>query len=161
MWFRSLGGEDPLEEEMASHSSVLAWRISQTEEPGWLQSMGFQRVGYDWAYTHTIHNLFNSLSRERGKFSVSVLSVLAQKSQKWSVFFSRRLSFPLLFFSILFLFLNSIIGFPLGYIISLKDNSLWTHASIWDYFAVQKLERSLLDCLKLSVTPVSSIEIAF
>ena len=97
MWFRSLGGEDPLEEEMASHSSVLAWRISQTEEPGWLQSMGFQRVGYDWAYTHTIHNLFNSLSRERGKFSVSVLSVLAQKSQKWSVFFSRRLSFPLLF----------------------------------------------------------------
>ena len=47
MWFRSLGWEDPLEEEMASHSSVLAWRISQTEEPGWLQSMGLQRVGYD------------------------------------------------------------------------------------------------------------------
>ena len=47
MWFRSLGWEDPLEEEMASHSSVLAWRISQTEEPGWLQSMGFQRVGHN------------------------------------------------------------------------------------------------------------------
>ena len=67
MWFWSLGWEDPLEEEMASHSSVLAWRISQTEEPGWLQSMGLQRVGYDWAHTHTIHNWFNSLSRRKGQ----------------------------------------------------------------------------------------------
>ena len=42
---QSLGGEDPLEEEMATHSSVLAWRIPWTEEPGGLQSMGSQRVG--------------------------------------------------------------------------------------------------------------------
>ena len=55
IWFRSLGWEDPLEEEMASHSSVPAWRISQTEEPGWLQSMWLQRVGYDRGHTHT-HN---------------------------------------------------------------------------------------------------------
>ena len=40
---RSLGREDPLEESMASHSSILAWRILQTEEPGGLQSMGSQR----------------------------------------------------------------------------------------------------------------------
>ena len=39
---RSLGGEDPLEEEMATHSNILAWKISQTEEPGGLQSMGSQ-----------------------------------------------------------------------------------------------------------------------
>ena len=43
---RSLGQEDPLEEEMATHSSILAWRIPWTEEPGGLQSMGSQRVGY-------------------------------------------------------------------------------------------------------------------
>ena len=42
---RSLGWEDPLEEEMATHSSILAWKILWTEEPGGLQSMGSQRVG--------------------------------------------------------------------------------------------------------------------
>ena len=42
---RSLGWEDPLEKEMATHSSILAWRIPQTEEPGRLWSMGSQRVG--------------------------------------------------------------------------------------------------------------------
>ena len=45
-WVQSLGGEDPLEKEMATHSSVLAWRILWTEEPGGLQSMGSQRVGH-------------------------------------------------------------------------------------------------------------------
>ena len=44
---RSLGQEDPLEEGTVTHSSFLAWRISWTEEPGGLQSMGLQRVGYD------------------------------------------------------------------------------------------------------------------
>ena len=49
-WVRALGREDPLEKEMATHSSILAWRIPWTEEPGggWLQSMGSQRVRYDW-----------------------------------------------------------------------------------------------------------------
>ena len=50
MWetqVRSLGGEDPLEKEMATHSSTLAWKIPWTEEPGRLQSMGSQRVGHD------------------------------------------------------------------------------------------------------------------
>ena len=46
-WVRSLGQEDPLEKEMATHSSVLAWRISWTEKPGGLQSTGSQRVGHD------------------------------------------------------------------------------------------------------------------
>ena len=44
---RSLSWEDPLEKEMATHSSILAWKISWTEEPGGLQSMGSQRVGHD------------------------------------------------------------------------------------------------------------------
>lgn len=43
-WARSLGGEDPLEKGMATHSSILAWRIPQTEEPEGLQSMESQRV---------------------------------------------------------------------------------------------------------------------
>ena len=44
---RSLGWEDPLEKEMATHSSILAWRIPRTKDPDRLQSMGSQRVGHD------------------------------------------------------------------------------------------------------------------
>ena len=47
-WVLSLGQEDPLEEGLATHSSILAWRIPWTEEPGGLQSMGLQRVAHDW-----------------------------------------------------------------------------------------------------------------
>ena len=47
MWVLSLGGEDPREEEMAIHSSILAWRIPWTEEADKLQSMGSQRVRHD------------------------------------------------------------------------------------------------------------------
>ena len=46
-WVQSLGWEDPLEKEKATHSSILAWRIPWTEEPGRLQSMGLQRVGHN------------------------------------------------------------------------------------------------------------------
>ena len=55
---RSLGQEDPLEKEMANHSSILAWKIPWTEERGRLQSMGLQRVGHDWVANtqHTSQN---------------------------------------------------------------------------------------------------------
>jgi len=46
-WVQSLGQEDPLEKGMATHSSILAWRIPWTKEPGGLQSTGSQRVGHD------------------------------------------------------------------------------------------------------------------
>ena len=46
-WVQSLDWEDPLEKEMATHSSTLAWKIPRTEEPGRLQSMGSQRLGHD------------------------------------------------------------------------------------------------------------------
>ena len=46
-WVRSLGQEDPLEEEMVTQSNILAWKIPWTEEPVRLQSMGSQRVGYN------------------------------------------------------------------------------------------------------------------
>ena len=45
---QALGWEDPLEKEMATHSSTIAWKIPWTEEPGRLQSMGSQTVGHDW-----------------------------------------------------------------------------------------------------------------
>ena len=46
-WVLTLGQEDPLEKGMATYSSILAWRIPQTKEPGGLQSMGSQRTGHD------------------------------------------------------------------------------------------------------------------
>ena len=48
-WVRSLGWKDPLEKEMAIHARTIAWKIPWTEEPGRLQSIGWQRVGHDWA----------------------------------------------------------------------------------------------------------------
>ena len=61
---QSLGWEDPLKEEMATHFSILAWRIPWTEEPGELQSMGSQRVRHDWALMHTrVLSSVQSLSR--------------------------------------------------------------------------------------------------
>ena len=62
MWFRSLGREDSLEEEMAAHFSILAWKIPWTEEPGGLQYTGLQRVGHDWAQ-HCSSNFYCGLSQ--------------------------------------------------------------------------------------------------
>ena len=54
---QSLGEEGPLEKGMATHSSILAWKISWTEEPGGLQCMGLQRVGHDWSNWACVHAL--------------------------------------------------------------------------------------------------------
>ena len=53
MWVQSLSQEDPLEEGMATHSSVLAWRVPWTQEPGGLQSVGLHRVGHNCVTEHT------------------------------------------------------------------------------------------------------------
>ena len=60
---RSLSWEDALEEGMATHSSILAWRIPWAEESGGLQSMGLQKVGHDWAHSTFPH--FPTLDRIR------------------------------------------------------------------------------------------------
>ena len=61
---QSLGWEDPLEKGMATHSSILAWRILWTEEPGELQSMGLQRVRHNWVTNTTpIHRVAKSRTR--------------------------------------------------------------------------------------------------
>ena len=64
-WVRSLGWEDPLEKEMATHSSTVAWRIPWMEKPGGLQSTGLQRVEHDWVTSLTL----NLISVSRSLFS--------------------------------------------------------------------------------------------
>jgi len=65
---RSLGWEDPLEKEMATHSSIPAWRISWMEKPGGLQSMGSQRVGQDPATSLSLFTFTNRLLLSQEKF---------------------------------------------------------------------------------------------
>ena len=58
-WVQSLGQEDPLEKEMATHSSTFAWKIPWMEEPGGLQSTESQRVRHDWATSLIILNIID------------------------------------------------------------------------------------------------------
>ena len=83
---RSLGREVPLEKEMATHSSTLAWRNPWMEEPGGLQSMGPQRVGHDWATSLSLSSqnvdmpIFTCLLRDVAPTSSSYSSTLKQAS---------------------------------------------------------------------------------
>ena len=72
----SLGGEDPLEKEMATHSSILAWRILWTEEPGGLQSMGLQRVGHDWATSLSLSLSHHEMWRDWERVKMAQLCLL-------------------------------------------------------------------------------------
>ena len=98
-WVRSLGQEDPLEKEMATHSSTLAWKIPWMGEPGRLQSMGSQRVGHDWATslhfnyfqkTLDIHNLKRIIQFKQVPFEnvevwfTSVSSVQSLSGRNWT-----------------------------------------------------------------------------
>ena len=76
----SLGWEDPLEEEMATHSSIVAWRISWTEGLGGLQSMGSQRVRHDWA---TKHSTAQHSKYIEGFPAGSVINIPPAKQEKW------------------------------------------------------------------------------
>ena len=71
MWVWSLGWEDPLEEKMATHSGILAWKIPCTAEPGGLQSMRLPRVRHDWVTEHThIHTDTHARLRTRTSSSL-------------------------------------------------------------------------------------------
>ena len=78
---QSLGQEDPLEKEMAPHSSILARRIPWTEEPGGLQSTGSQRVGHDWAtsLTHSLIQSKGSLWRLKELVQIKLYNLCAWK----------------------------------------------------------------------------------
>ena len=62
-WVRSLGREDPMEKEMTTYSSILAWKIPWMEEPGRLQSMGLQRVRHDWTASLSLYTFTEVLRR--------------------------------------------------------------------------------------------------
>ena len=99
MQVQSLGQEDPLE-EMATHSSILAWRIPWTEEPGRLQSMGLQRVGHDWQLnnnniTTCVHNpaelsRFHSQSVLAGWGQAELALVLLTRKQRSTLLWLRQ-----------------------------------------------------------------------
>ena len=72
-WVRSLGGEDPPEEGMATHSNILAWRIPWTEEPGGLQSTRSQRAGHDWSDLAGMHSCNG---KERGIVDATLLRLM-------------------------------------------------------------------------------------
>ena len=81
---RSLGWEDPLEKELTTHSSTLAWKIPSREEPGRLQSIGSQRVGHDWATLLYLRNYssfyyhYSYLERCNHHLSVPLIEVFSE-----------------------------------------------------------------------------------
>ena len=95
-WVQSLGQEDPLEKEMAIHSSTIDWKIPWTEEPGRLQSVGLQRVGRDWATSLSLskclkNNMF-AFDKVRWKHSVKISSLVLGK--EWGVFYKHLHQIP-------------------------------------------------------------------
>ena len=92
MWVPSLSQEDPLQEGMTMHSSILAWRISWTEGPSGLQTKGLQRVRHNWndlAYTQKRSkspeqkNRFQSCDIEAGRGQEAVRRLVRQSRQAW------------------------------------------------------------------------------
>ena len=82
-WVQSLGWEDPLEKETATHSSILAWRIPWTEEPGGLQSTGSQRVGRDLATKQQLQYFVTAaLENEYGRKKCSISVETAEAWQE-------------------------------------------------------------------------------
>ena len=82
----SLGWEDPLEEEMATHSSIVAWKISWREEPGCLQSMGSQRVRHAWTCPHRTAVLSWSCTEQQELWIINVYQSLGFFWERIGVF---------------------------------------------------------------------------
>ena len=123
-WVQSLGQQDPLEEGMATHSSILAWKIPWTEEPGRLQSMWSQRVEHNW-----VTNTSLQLSIQKWIFASSKLHFssrfLVHYNFQWE--WSLLSSAPILF-SIIF---TNITGEGLSLIIEFKERNIFDHLEVF------------------------------
>ena len=93
----SQGREDPLEKEMAPHSSTLAWKIPWSEKPGRLQSMGWQRVGHDWATSLHFRGLYRAILIWAVYSKVGVYKLIPS-STSFHIFFSLNMSNLLILF---------------------------------------------------------------
>ena len=105
-WIRSLGQEYLLEKGMATHSSILAWRIPWTEEPGRLWSVGLQRVGHEWEFftfrDRDQHMYFLSFYSDEFFF----LNFLSKKQEKfWFFFFFWLKKYLFIYFSLCWVFI--------------------------------------------------------
>ena len=103
-WIRSLGQEDPLEKGMATHSSILAWRIPGTEKPGGLQSMLSQRdttkqLTHTHTHTHTLCNMVMRLSPS----SWTVYHMTGQVYRASEYCWAERFIFSIIFFFLIFI----------------------------------------------------------
>ena len=98
-----LGREEPLEEDKATHSSMLAWRIPWTEEPGWSQAMGSPRVGCNRAHMHTCmySRVLFTFRVQRAKMKLLFSSMVCIEG--WVARPNKDGHYPYLFFSMLFL----------------------------------------------------------
>ena len=89
-WVWSLSWEDPLEKEMATHSSIPAWKIPWTEEPGELQSMGLQKVRYDWATEHSSQaqrkGFYELWEEAKDNSEITLILPALDRQQNWASF---------------------------------------------------------------------------
>ena len=136
----SLGQEDLLEKEMATHSSILAWRIPWPEEPGWLQSMESLRVGHNWAInTATALTAANELSFPLSFCLYLCLSSISIPSSDTLVWFGFALSFGSSVIN-LWIFCKHI-PCAMGSILMLRLSCLWTLGvlSCWPFCSLTEL----------------------
>ena len=92
-----LDWEDPLEEGMATHSSVLAWRIPWTEEPGGLQSIGLQRVGHDWGDWACTMEYCSALEKNEiwMDLEIIILSEVTQKEKANTIWYNLHVEYKI------------------------------------------------------------------
>ena len=139
MWVRSLGWGHPLEEGVATHSSIVAWRIPWTEEPGRLQSMESQRVRHDWSDLACMH----SISTVNISISISQFILLPSFTPWWPYICSLGLCLYFCFVKMITLFFSESTLYALIYSICFSPTDLLY--SIWQSLGQSTIHVSTKD----------------